>query len=257
MTFKLYKVLFKQSLKETFMYKTTTVLTVIFGVLFYAIDIVAGVVYFSFSKDIYGWKMIDYLNLITTANLITYGYQFLFVASHENLADEIIEGNLDQFLIRPVNSFLFYITYRVDFPSLVNFIITAIVECIILTCIGINPLDLLIYLTYVVLGIVFLFAANQIATTLAFWFPNLTAIQGIPEYLSEMGKKPSQIYPRIIQAIFALVFPILLITNVPIYSYSNKLKFVVGLWILFMDIFLIAVAYIEWLLGLKHYESAN
>lgn len=257
MTFKLYKVLFKQSLKETFMYKTTTILTVVFGVLFYIIDIIAGVVYFSFSKDIYGWKMIDYLNLITTANLITYGYQFLFVASHENLADEIINGNLDQFLIKPVNSFVFYITYRVDFSAMINFLITTVIECFILKSIKVKLFDLLVYFIYVILGIIFLFAINQIATTLTFWFPNLTAVQGIPEYLTEIGAKPAQIYPRIIQAIFSLVFPILLVTNVPVCNCSSQIKIIAGLWVLFMDIFLISIAYIEWMLGLKRYESAN
>lgn len=154
------------------MYKTTTILTIIFGVLFYVIDIIAGIIYFSFSKDVYGWKMIDCLNLVTTANLITYGYQFLFVVSHENLANEIISGNLDQFLIKPVNSFIFYITYRVDFSAMINFVITAIVECFILKNIIISPFSLLIYIIYIILGIVFLFVINQIATTLTFWFPN-------------------------------------------------------------------------------------
>ena len=42
MIFRLYPTLIKQSLKETMMYKTTTILTVIFGIAFYLIDVLAG-----------------------------------------------------------------------------------------------------------------------------------------------------------------------------------------------------------------------
>lgn len=253
----LYKILFKQSLKETLMYKTTTVLTVIFGILFYIIDLIVGVVYFSFSSNIYGWKLINYFNLVTTTNLISYGYQFLFVAAHENLADEILDGNLDQYLIKPINSFIFYIIYRVDFASMINFIVAAIVEGVIFTVIKINLINLLIYIVYIVLGIIFLFAINQIATTLTFWFPNLTAILGIPEYLMDIGARPAQIYPRIIQNIFSLLIPILLITNVPVKNCTGHLNLIAATWILIIDLVLIAAAYIEWNKGLTHYESAN
>lgn len=75
--------------------------------------------------------------------------------------------------------------------------------------------------------------------------------------MTEIGAKPVQIYPRIVQAIFTLAFPILLITNVPICNYSNQTKVIVGLWILLVDVLLILIAYAEWLQGLKHYESAN
>lgn len=257
MMFRLYQILFKQSLKETFMYKTTTILTIIFGILFYGIDLITGTVYFSFSNNIYGWKLIDYFNLVTTTNLISYGYQFLFVAAHENLADEIINGNLDQYLIKPINSFIFYIIYRVDFSAMVNFGITAIIEGVILTIIKIKFVSLLIYIVYIILGVIFLFAINQIATTLTFWFPNLTAILGIPEYLVDIGERPAQIYPRFIQNIFSILIPILLITNIPVKNCTGHLNLIAAVWILIVDIILIIIAYVEWENGLKHYESAN
>lgn len=257
MMVKLYQILFEQSLKETFMYKTTTILTITFGILFYGIDLITGTVYFSFSSNIYGWRLIDYFNLVTTTNLINYGYQFLFVAAHENLADEIINGNLDQYLIKPVNSFIFYIIYRVDFASMINFIIAAIVEGGIFIMLRINLINLFIYIIYIILGIIFLFAINQIATTLTFWLPNLTAILGVSEYLVDIGERPAQIYPRFIQNIFSFLIPILLITNVPVKNCTGHLNLNAAIWILTINLILIAVAYIEWKNGLKHYESAN
>ncbi|WP_395390857.1 MULTISPECIES: hypothetical protein [Levilactobacillus] len=51
---KIYRVLVTQSLAETMTYRMTTVLTALFGVLFYAIELITGGVYFSFTPTIYG-----------------------------------------------------------------------------------------------------------------------------------------------------------------------------------------------------------
>lgn len=257
MIFRLYPTLIKQSLKETMMYKTTTILTVIFGIAFYLIDVLAGGVYFSFAQKIAGWRFIDFLNLITTTNLISYGYQFLFVAAHENLADVILEGNLDQYLIKPINSFAFYALYRVDFASMINFIITVIIEGVLMAITKISLIHLLFYIIFIILGIGLLFAINQILTTVTFWLPKMTAIMGIPELLVDFGNRPAKIYPRIIQNIFSLIFPILLVTNIPAKECTGNFDYVASLWVLLIDCLLIAFSYWEWKCGLRHYESAN
>ena len=120
MKVRIYKELFKQSIEEFMIYRMTASLTVLFGIMFYGIELLAGVVYFQYTDSIMGLTRTDYMILITTANIIQMGYQFLFVASHEMLEETIIEGGLDYALIRPVNSFFYYSFQRIDIASAIG-----------------------------------------------------------------------------------------------------------------------------------------
>ncbi|WP_203637273.1 ABC transporter permease [Levilactobacillus wangkuiensis] len=253
---KIYRVLVTQSLAETMTYRVTTVLTALFGVLFYAIDLITGGVYFSFTPTIYGWNFLDYLNLITTANLISYAYQFLFVAGHEDLVDQILDGNLDYSLLRPVNSYWFHASYRVDFPSLVTLLLTGVIEGVILSKLHPTPLNLLLYVVAVIVGIGFVFALNQIMVTLAFWVDGLSALNGLPEDLMDASARPAKIYPRVIQQLFLWVIPSLAITNVPAQFGHNQPTWLL-LWTALVTGVLLVISYIEWQRGLLKYVSAN
>lgn len=254
--FKIYRVLLAQSLSETLTYRLTAALTAIFGVLFYLIELVTGGIYFSFTTTIYGWSFLDYLNLITSANLISYGYQFLFVAGHEDLTDQILSGNLDYDLLRPINSFVFHAAYRIDFPSLVTLLLTAGIECRILIRLQPTPINVVGYLVAIVIGIAFVFALNQIVVTLAFWVDGLTALNGLPEYLMSAAARPAKIYPRLIQQLFLWVIPALAVTNVPAQFGHNRPTWWL-LWSALVTGGLLVIAYFEWQRGLLKYVSAN
>ena len=55
-----------------------------------------------------------------------YLYRTVFVVAHENVADTIVEGELDDTFVRPLNSLLFYVLYRVDITSAINLLIRAL-----------------------------------------------------------------------------------------------------------------------------------
>ncbi|MCH4123133.1 MAG: ABC-2 family transporter protein [Levilactobacillus sp.] len=253
---KIYRILVSQSLAETLSYRFTAVLTAIFGILFYVIELVTGGVYFSFTPTIYGWNFLDYLNLITTANLISYLYQFLFVAGHEDLVDQILDGNLDYSLLRPVNAYWFHASYRVDFPSLVTLVLTAVIEVGILLKLQPTPLNLLGYLAAVIVGVAFVFALNQIVVTAAFWIDGMTALDGLPEYLMSASARPAKIYPRLLQQFFLWVIPSLAITNVPAQFGHNRPSWLLA-WSALVTGVLLVFSYWEWRRGLLRYVSAN
>lgn len=258
MTWNLYKCLIKQSLKEVFAFRMTTVLIVVFGALFYLIEILTGFVYFNFTQNIAGWRLLDYFNLITSANIISYGYQFLFVSAHEELSDQIIEGQLDYTLIRPVNSYLYYALKRLDFPSLINFWLSIFVEIYIQIQYGfLGVSTYILYVLSVFGGIFFVFLINQIIVTLSFWINNLSALNGVPEYLMDASNRPYQIYPKIFQIFFMWIIPSLSATNLPVLLMKGGVK---ASWMLENILILIVLSlfsYVEWNLGLKHYVSAN
>lgn len=255
--FRIYKTLIAQSLEENMTYRTTTVLTIIFGIAFYAISIVAGGVYFSFAKTIYGWQFIDYLNLITTANLISYIYQLFFVVSHEELTETILQGNLDYSLLRPINSYWFHAFYRLDFPSTITVLLTVLVESMILWSRQPTIQQLILYILSVLLGVLFVFDINQIFVTATFWFDGLTSLTGIPEDIMNASARPSKIYPSLVRMIFLWFVPSLAVTNLPVEIIQRNYSWGSFLWVVAIDLLLLRLSYIEWQHGLRHYVSAD
>jgi len=257
MTFRLYRILVGQSLSEATAYRGTTLLIVTFGLLFYVIELLAGLVYFSFADHIYGWSLMDYFSLITSANIITYGYQTLFIAAHEELASQINEGKLDYILLRPVNSYWFNVLFRMDFPSLINLIVVVIVQVILQVKQGATVQLAILYLVTIGLGVIFVFLINQIIVTLAFWVDNLSALNGLPETLMDASARPDRIYPKVIRAIFLWGIPTLTATNLPINVIQNR--FSISQLSVYVGIILVlwGASYVEWIHGVRRYASAE
>lgn len=75
---KLYSKLLSQSFQELLMYRLTGVTSVVFGLLFFSIELLTGWLLFSYTDSIIGWSRTDYFLLIITGTLITNGYQMFF-----------------------------------------------------------------------------------------------------------------------------------------------------------------------------------
>jgi ABC-2 type transport system permease protein len=257
MNLKLFKTLISQSFQEMLSYKATSFFIVIFGLMFLGLEFLATFVYYSITDNIMGWSKLEFLLLIVTVSIIESGYQFLFISSHENLADSIIEGELDYVFLRPVNSFFFYSFYRIDIPSIINLSISVVVSIILFAKLNINILYMPIYLLFILLGIWFTYLINQLIITLSFWFDNASSILAVPEYIMDFSSKPKSIFPRIVRHIFIWIFPSLLATNSAVDIVSGRGNIFELMWYIVFLIGLTILVYKFWFIGIKKYQSAN
>lgn len=257
MSFKLWLILIKQSIKEVIAYRTTTFLIVFFGFLFFGIEMFSGFVYFEYTDNILGWSKLDFLSLIITATIIQYLYSFLFINSHERLADKILDGDLDFIFVRPVNSFWFYSLYRLDIPSIINVFVAVLIQSYIFSFYKLSVITILMYIIFVFLGVWFLFLINHLVIMASFWFEKADKLIGLPEYLEVMSNKPKGIYPKWIQVLLGILFPIITAINMPITILNNTFSFKLILWYIFFEILLTIVVYKVWFLGIKKYSSSN
>lgn len=257
MNFRLYKKFLSHSFQEFLIYRSTAIITIVFGLIFFLAEFIAGVIYFDYTETIYGWVKNDYLLLISVASVISYGYQFLFTVAHENLYEFILDGELDYILIRPVNSFLFYSLYRVDFPSLINLFIALCFQVFMLTKYSLNLFIIIEFTISILLSIYLVFLLNQIVITISFWKEHSSAIMGIPEYLIDFSSRPKSIYPKSIQFALIYIVPILLSINLPVLIVKGEASALSIFYIFLFDLFGTIFAIFLWKKGLKKYVSAN
>jgi len=256
MNMKIYKAMLSNSIQRVLIYRTTSILIVVFGLLFYFIEMFSGMVYFSYTDNILGWTKWDYFSLITTATIIRYGYTFFFIWGSD-LSYNIIQGKLDYTLLRPLNSFWYYAFYMADFPSLINVILGIIVQGWFISKYHIGFFQVIMYIIFVIIGIWFQFLMFNFSNMISFWVDKAEQILWIPETLSETSSQPASIYPKWIRCFLMWLLPILTSFNLPIDIIRGKVNVVNMLWFVgFVGAFTIA-NYRIWHAGLKKYQSSN
>ena len=256
MNMKIYKAMLSNSIQRILIYRTTSILIVVFGLLFYFIEMFSGTVYFSYTDNILGWTKWDYFSLITTATIIRYGYTFFFIWGSD-LSYNIIQGKLDYTLLRPLNSFWYYAFYMADFPSLINVILGIIVQGWIISKYHIGFFQVIMYIIFVIIGIWFQFLMFNFSNMISFWVDKAEQILWIPETLSETSSQPASIYPKWIRCFLMWLLPILTSFNLPIDIIRGKVNVVNMLWFVgFVGAFTIA-NYRMWNAGFKKYQSSN
>ena len=256
MNMKIYKAMLSNSIQRILIYRTTSILIVVFGLLFYFIEMFSGTVYFSYTDNILGWTKWDYFSLITTATIIRYGYTFFFIWGSD-LSYNIIQGKLDYTLLRPLNSFWYYAFYMADFPSLINVILGIIVQGWIISKYHIGFFQVIMYIIFVIIGIWFQFLMFNFSNMISFWVDKAEQILWIPETLSETSSQPASIYPKWIRCFLMWLLPILTSFNLPVDIIRGKVNVVNMLWFVgFVGAFTIA-NYSIWHAGLQKYQSSN
>ena len=256
MNMKIYKAMLSNSIQRILIYRTTSILIVVFGLLFYFIEMFSGTVYFSYTDNILGWTKWDYFSLITTATIIRYGYTFFFIWGSD-LSYTIVQGKLDYTLLRPLNSFWYYAFYMADFPSLINVILGIIVQGWIISIHNVGFFQVIMYILFVIIGIWFHFLMFNFSNMISFWVDKADQILWIPETLSEISSQPASIYPKWIRCFLMWLLPILTSFNLPIDIIRGKVNMVNMLWYVGLVAVFTIANYRIWHAGLKKYQSSN
>ena len=256
MNMKIYKAMLSNSIQRILIYRTTSILIVVFGLLFYFIEMFSGTVYFSYTDNILGWTKWDYFSLITTATIIRYGYTFFFIWGSD-LSYTIVQGKLDYTLLRPLNSFWYYAFYMADFPSLINVILGIIVQGWIISRQHVGFFQVIMYILFVIIGIWFHFLMFNFSNMISFWVDKADQILWIPETLSEISSQPASIYPKWIRCLLMWLLPILTSFNLPIDIIRGKVNMVNMLWYVGLVAVFTIANYRIWHAGLKRYQSSN
>ncbi len=240
-------------------YRLSAAFVIIFGTLFAVAEVVTLLVYYQFTERIAGWDFYSFLALMATCGFIQHLYQFLFVQSHEELMDKIIEGQLDYDLVRPVDSQLLCSIKNLDYPSLVNLVIPIglIAYCWPHLNVSITMWAWGAYTGLVLCGVAFYYLLNQVFVSMAFWIERPQQLMGIPEYLFEFASRPRSVYPRLIQAVLSVGLPVLTATNLPVEVLQGGFNPMSLVTLAGSTVVLGMVARVQWLAGVRRYASAN
>ena len=255
---KIYKSMIHISFKSMSMYRTTTFLVLIFGIIFTFIDVITTLIFFQYTDHLAGYSFFEVLLIIGIYDSVQNLYQIFFINAHEDLSDKVIEGELDYDLLRPINT-NFYINYRtIDIPSIFNLIVSIIIIIYSTLHINLSYLDYISVILILIVGTILYSYINQLIVNLCFWIEKPGILLGVPEYLFDLVSRPSGIYPKYISFVLTFIIPMFLITNSSVYAIKNDYPYTIIFFILliYIILFKLIINY-QWRKGILKYNSTN
>ena len=249
----------KMSFKQLLVYRMSTMMIVIFGFLSVFSEYLVINVYFSFDTEIEGWTKDAFLILFGTFNCMVVLYQFLFEIGHDQFAYKVKYGELDFDILRPYDTMFLSSFSQFEYAALTNLILPIyfIYAGIIGTQIELSPLIISMFFLSILLGTYVIYLLNQLFITLSFWLSNFSNFYHLTETAVQLGSKPIQVYPWLIQLTFGLFLPIIVALNLPANVLLGHVSFTqVAIMLLGICLLTITTRLI-WNIGLNRYSSAS
>lgn len=249
----------KISLKYLSIYKTSSILMVFFSIAFLLAEIIVVDVYYKFTDLIGDWDQNSFYILIGSFNIMSALYTYWFEISHEEFVYKIRFGELDADLIRPMDAQAFTMLQRVDYASLLNLPIP-----IWLIYYGaqhsnfeISLFSCIFYLIILLAGVGIIYAINQFCSNFSFWFTDTSSLTMASDQVVQLGARPIQVYPKLIQFGVSYLIPIALCTTISVEVLQSQIIWSHLLLLAGSIAFLLLIIRFQWQLGLRYYESAS
>ena len=177
-----------------------------------------------------------------------------------SIFDDVERGNLDYYLLKPINILFNYSTKRFDlifhFPTLLFPIVILVIEFFYF---DFSLVNILIYILSLLLSVIIMFSIFVILGSLSFWFTDARLLQyDIFYYLFDGASKyPVDIYPKKVLPVFTFLIPVGLLAYAPAYFLVFGFNLSIYMLLVLVTILFLAISLYMWKSGLKQYTSAS
>jgi ABC-2 type transport system permease protein len=250
---------FSQSVSRELQFRSQAVTTMLVSLVSLVISLLPVLLLFTFTPEVKGWTAGQAIALVGVFQ-VTEAVLAAFVNPNlTRMHSYVTRGDLDQVLVRPVSSQL-YVTARWFAPAELTGIGTGLVVVVVgLTRAGIvpSPVDVLLGLVWLVIGLLLITCLWSNLAYLEFWFQAAGAIADLVYDLLGAGRYPIAFFPTAAQVFLTVLVPVGVATTVPVQALTGAL----GILWLPLGIGGLAVALLltrlHWTAALRKYSSAS
>lgn len=209
-------------------------------------------------KSLGGWTFYEYLLLVGTFQIMTGIIFGLFAQNMFGMPDYVRKGELDFFLLKPVNSQFMLTTRYIRFNEM-----AAILLGVLLIAIGVANLQLeiewwrwLLYPFFVACGTLICYAIWFIMVTPTVWIIRLET-QELFIGIFDLGRYHPNMFNGLIKTILIYILPIGIVVATPSDLLLNRLGWQEAGWTLIVAAFLLFVSSRFWRFAQTRYYGAS
>ena len=210
-------------------------------------------------QSIYGWNREELLILTAAYNVIIGIFHTIFTRNFERFSELVHFGQLDQLLVKPMNSQFLISFWFVSYTSLIRVILGTVIILWLLNILHLTiTLTTLIYFGLIMLiGLAFIYSVWFSLLTITIWHSNLSNLVDLLYTVTGSARFPENMFLKARN--FALIFllPITLVVSTPTKLLFQKATMFDILLLTFCALISIFFSKIFWNYALRSYTSAS
>jgi ABC-2 type transport system permease protein len=174
-----------------------------------------------------GWGQFEFLVFLATTWLVNSVVQAFFMPNAEEFSELIRTGGLDFALLKPIDTQFLISFHKVDWSSLSNFLLGAVLLAYSLfrlttraeDPLTITPAAAILYPFYLACGAVILYSLMIVLSATSIWLGRNQSLYDFWFYITNFSRYPMEIYTgrfgTPLQLLFTYLVPVLVVVNVP------------------------------------------
>ena len=231
---------------------------VLFGSMWFVMTLIMFSVVFSHTQEIAGWSKYEVFFLLGVSHVILRLFESFFMENLLKVPDLIRDGELDFYLLKPVNPQFLISTRYASFDSLIDTLMgfATLGYALFMLHRTATPLNMIEFVLLAINGVLLYYAIMVIFVTFSFWFTRFHVME-VWWQMTNVARQPAEIFKGKLQFIFTFCVPMLVIANFPVKAYLDRLPWYLGLYGL--GVTACALAGSSWFFAyaLKRYRSAS
>lgn len=256
---RLYKRLIEQGFSYEAHYRASAFFNIATSMLWLGMMLISLEILFSNTSEIAGWTKEETLVLALFWGVVDECSTMLWKANHMEFANTVVSGDMDAYLVKPVNTF-FLVNFRVFLArAWWRFVVTCALFVFTLAHFHL-PVTLLSSLTALAAfgsALVTFFSFSLLFNTLAFWFGRIENINALIDTTTGMMRYPLDIFTRPLRILLLTLIPVGVMSYAPVALLLEKRGplLLVLAWVM-AGVFL-SLAYWFFNFALRRYSSAS
>lgn len=250
---------FKVSILNEMAHKINFIMRFLSDSIYFVIYYIFYTVIFSYVPNINGWGKYEVLLLMGTFHIIISLFLGVFFPNLIQIPALVKSGQLDSYIVKPVNSQLLVSTRSIDGGSLMNVALGIAIICnsVIQLQLSLTLKVILLFLFYIMVGTLIMYSVLFIMLSTIFWLQDSSWSIGFFMTFNSFADKPVSIYKGLVYRFLVFIFPIGLVANIPASILLNNTDTNLQAWILIAAVTLLYLSKKIWKKGITLYEGAS
>lgn len=257
--FRVYKKLLELNLSALTAYRGNFVNSVISSVVWGVFTVFSVVLLTARVDSLFGWSRDEIILLTCIFNINVGIFHMLFSRNFEYFSRIVHLGQLDTYLLKPIDAQFLLSTRHINYTSIIRIIFGIGLTWYFLRerIFAIQPIDVLLFFLFSICGIILLYSIWYMVTTITIWFSRLNNIVDVLFSISSVTRFPPEMYREFSFYVFAFLLPLVLIITTPTKFLLGRPDIVSVLGLFFLSVVFFIASRKFWRFALKFYTSAS
>jgi ABC-2 type transport system permease protein len=194
------------------------------GSMWFFMSVLTFSVVFANVKQIAGWTKYEVFFLLGASHVILRVFMTFFMLNLTKLPDMIRTGELDFYMVKPLNTQFFISTRYFNFDSLSDTLVGVGLMGYAGWRLGtqVTAGNTLVFLALLANSVALYYAIMFAMVTAAFWFIRFQPMD-VWWQLTNLARQPAELFPQKVQFVFTYCLPMLIIVNFPVKAFLGRL----------------------------------